>query len=179
MSDKKKIRLLIMDCDGVLSDGKIIYTEDNRESKAFSVLDGLGIKLLKFTDIETAVITGRSSQALTRRCQDLQITHLYQNVRDKVAVVKEILELLSITWDDIAYIGDDWNDYTVMMKAGLAGAPQQAPEQIKQIADFVSVNRGGDGAVREFIEYILKTEGIFEEVIENLLNHFNDIDETY
>jgi len=176
MNTTKKIRLLIMDCDGVLSDGKIIYTEDNRESKAFSVLDGLGIKLLQFTDIETAVITGRTSQALARRCNDLQIKHLYQGVRDKVAAVMKILDKLSLNWEDIAYIGDDWNDYTVMMKAGLAGAPEQAPGEIKQIADFVSERKGGDGAVREFIEYILKREGIFEEVVENLLNHFNDFE---
>ena len=167
------IKLLIMDCDGVLSDGKVIYTEKGWESKAFAVSDGLGLSLLRFTDIKTAVITGRNSLALQRRCQDLEIDFLFQGVKDKVAVVEEILDSLALRWENTAFMGDDWNDYHLLNKVSFSATPQQAPQEIKEIVDFISQNRGGDGAVREFIEYILKSQGIFDDVISRFLSQLN------
>lgn len=166
-----EIKLLILDCDGVLSDGMIIYTEEGWESKAFSVADGLGLSLLRFTDIKTAVITGRNSLALERRCQDLQIDFLYQGIKDKVSVAEKILESLSLNWSNCAYMGDDWNDYLIMQKVALAATPLQAPAEIKKIAGFISQKRGGDGAVREFIEFILKEQGLFDKVINAFINN--------
>lgn len=174
MIDLKEIKLLIMDCDGVLSDGKVIYTEDNLESKAFDVSDGLGLSLLRFTEIRTAVITGRSSLALQRRCEDLKIDFLFQGVRDKLTISNGLLNELSLDWKNVAYMGDDWNDYPVLERVALAAVPQQAPEEIKRIAGFIAVKRGGNGAVRELIEYILKEQGIFDEVIRSFLNHLTD-----
>lgn len=173
MSKVTNIKLLIMDCDGVLSDGKVIYTEKGWESKAFAVSDGLGLSLLRLTDIKTAVITGRNSLALQRRCQDLDIDFLFQGVKDKVSVVKEILETLSLQWENTAFIGDDWNDFHLLKRVALSATPQQAPEEIKQIVHFISQKRGGDGAVREFIEYILKEQGIFDEVINRFFEHLH------
>ncbi|MBW6515597.1 MAG: HAD hydrolase family protein [Candidatus Cloacimonetes bacterium] len=171
MNKTENIKLLIMDCDGVLSDGKVIYTEKGWESKAFAVSDGLGLSLLRFTDIKTAVITGRNSHALKRRCQDLDIDFLFQGVKDKVSVVNEILESLSLDWQNTAFIGDDWNDFHLLKKVALSGTPQQAPKEIKEIVDFISQHRGGDGAVREFIEYILHGQGIFDNVIKKFLDY--------
>jgi len=173
MNNLNNIKLLIMDCDGVLSDGKVIYTEKGWESKAFAVSDGLGLSLLRFTDIKTAVITGRNSQALKRRCQDLEIDFLFQGVKDKVAVVEEILESLSLKWENTAFIGDDWNDYHLLQKVAFSATPHQAPEEIKEVVDFISKNRGGDGAVRELIEHILKKQGIFDDVIKRFLGQLS------
>lgn len=179
MSELKNIKLLMLDCDGVLSDGKVIYTEDGFETKAFDVSDGLGLSLLRFTDIKTAVITGRSSAALQRRCQDLKVDFLFQEVKNKVSIAEDLLERTSLGWENTAFMGDDWNDYYLLKKVALSAAPQQAPKEIKKEVDFITQSRGGDGAVREFIEYILKKQGILEEVIKSLLQHLNEIEGHY
>jgi 3-deoxy-D-manno-octulosonate 8-phosphate phosphatase (KDO 8-P phosphatase) len=179
MNDLKHIKLLILDCDGVLSDGKIIYTEEGWESKSFSVADGLGLSLLSFTEIKCAVITGRRSLALERRCRDLKIDYLFQGVRNKRAVIEDILQELSLAWENAAYMGDDWNDFPALTKAGLPAAPQQAAAEIKEKAEFVSRFRGGEGAVREFIEYILRKQGIFEEVIEKFIIRLSEDEEDH
>jgi 3-deoxy-D-manno-octulosonate 8-phosphate phosphatase (KDO 8-P phosphatase) len=167
----EKIKLLILDCDGVLTDGKIIYDENLAETKNFSAKDGLGIKLLSFTDIKIAIITGRESNILKQRCDDLNITMLFQKVRNKLKCAEELLEKLQLKWEEVAYMGDDWNDYPVMKKVGVKAIPQDAFDDIKQIADVVTVRNGGDGAVREFIMMILHKKGIYESTLEAFINH--------
>lgn len=150
------IQYLIMDVDGTLTDGKIYMGQSEELCKAFSCKDGYGIHhLLAPAGIIPAIITGRSSDILLNRCRELEIRHVYQGVSNKLEVLKELTGDLSRT----AYIGDDLNDFACMeaVKAagGLVGCPGDAVEQVKAIADFVSPRRGGEGAVRDFIDWLL------------------------
>ncbi|MFA5497933.1 MAG: HAD-IIIA family hydrolase [Candidatus Cloacimonadia bacterium] len=169
MIDYNKIKLLILDCDGVLSDGMVIYSEDNIESKAFSTKDGLGLILLRFTDIKVAVITGRSSKALVRRTDDLKLNFLYQGVKNKVATAQNIIDSMGIGWENVAFMGDDLNDYPLLKKVGFTATTESAPERIKQLASFVSTLPGGNGAVREYVEYILQKQNRFEQIVDKYL----------
>lgn len=171
MQDKlKKIKLVCFDCDGVLTDGKIIYiqTENNQvsEQKNFSARDGMGIMMMNRVGLIPAVITGRTSEVLARRCRDLRINHLHQNIDNKAQKMQEILTELRLDWDDVAYIGDDWNDYPILSRAGFAAAPNDGEEAIKAHVDFITKNRGGEGAVRELIDLILKAQGLYEKSVE-------------
>ncbi len=161
----KNIKLLILDVDGVLSDNKIIYDSQGNELKSFSPKDGLGIRLLSFTDITPAIITGRKSIMVERRAADIGIEHIYQKVRNKLKVATELIEKLGLDWQNVAYMGDDWNDYPVMKKVLIKACPADACDDFKRKMDFVSKRNGGNGAVREFIEYILKEKGIYEETL--------------
>lgn len=171
--DFNKIKLIILDNDGVLSDGKIIYDNNKLESKNFNAKDGLGIKLLQFTDIKLAIITGRSSDIVKRRCDDLQIELLFQGVRNKLKKATELLEVLKLDWENVAYMGDDWNDFPVMEECNISATPADAFESIKSRVDFVTQRKGGEGAVREFIELILTKQGKYEKSLQKLLDHFN------
>jgi len=175
MTDFKKIKLLILDCDGVLTDGKIIYNDNRIEIRNFSAKDGLGIKLLPFAGIEIAVISGKKSETLDKRAEDLGIKMVFQGVKNKLKIASEIIKKLNLNWKNVAYMGDDWNDFPVMKKVAVTAVPTDVMPDFKEKADFVSSRKGGDGAVREFIEFILKKQGIYEKVladfIEFLENH--------
>lgn len=168
-----KIRLLVLDCDGVLTDGRIIYAGDQLELKHFDAHDGMGFIILRHTDVEVAVITGRSSEALTKRCSDLKIRHLYQGVAHKLHKLEELLSELGLSWEAVAYMGDDWNDIPVMRKAAISAAPADAMEEIRELADFVTTASGGRGAVREFINYILTKQGRYEKAVEAYLQEIS------
>ncbi len=174
MIDYQKIKLIIFDCDGVLSDGKVIYTKEDWETKSFSAFDGLGITFLPYADIKSAVITGRKSDTLVKRCRELEIDFLYQNIKNKVAIAQIIIDKLGLSWDNLAFMGDDWNDYALMQKVQLSGTTNNAFTEIKNSVDFVSARNGGNGAVREFIELILKKQNKFDEVISKYLEHLNE-----
>ncbi len=151
------IKLIILDVDGTMTNGDISYTTNAQESKTFNVKDGLAIaswnkKLKK----KTAIITGRSSTIVEKRAKELGVDYLYQNIDNKDKIIEEILKKENITWDNIAAIGDDLNDYKMLSKAKLSFAPKDAVEDIKQITTNICTKNGGDGAVREMIEYILK-----------------------
>lgn len=163
------IKLIILDCDGVLSDGQIIYDGNSIETKSFSARDGLGVKLLDFTDIQVAVVTGRRSEILAKRCADLGITILHQKIRNKFTEVKGILKELNLTWDNVAYMGDDWNDYPVLQHVAISSCPNNVAEDFKAKCDFVAEHDGGKGAVRDLITYILKNKGTYDKVIEDYL----------
>lgn len=161
--DGKKIRLLVMDVDGTLTDGKIYMSADGELVKAFNIKDGCGIKdILPTAKIVPVVITGRTSKIVENRCRELDVEHCYQGCRDKAAKLKEVAEFFGLSADEngiyreIACIGDDINDLPCMCLCGLIGCPADATEEIKKIATFVSAKRGGDGAVREFIERIIE-----------------------
>ncbi len=170
MKDYNKIKLLILDCDGVLTDGKIIYNNDKVESKNFSAKDGLGIKMLSFSDIKVAIITGRRSKILEQRCEDLNIEILHQKVRNKLVKTEELLKTLNLQWDNVAYMGDDWNDYPVMKHVYFSGTPSDAFSSIQDRVDFVSSRKGGEGAVRDFIEHILRLQGNYEKVVKKFID---------
>ena len=152
-----KIRMLVMDVDGTLTDGHIYMGPQGEAMKAFSCKDGHGIgSLLPKMGIVPVIITGRSSQIVANRARELRIEELYQGVADKLPLLKEIARRYGLEKDEIAYIGDDLNDWDCLEYCGLTGCPQDAEEAVKAIADFVAPRDGGRGAVRDFIEYIAK-----------------------
>ena len=167
----KKIRLLICDVDGVLTDGKIYIGNDGELFKAFDVKDGLGVKMLLANNIDVAILTARSSEILKRRTQELGITNVLQGQRDKVKGLQQLLAATRLLPEQIAYIGDDLPDYEVIQKVGLAACPSDAVEEIAELADFKSVHRGGAGAVRELAEFILKTQGKWDNTLESMFLH--------
>jgi len=150
------LRLLVLDCDGVLTPGHIIYDNRRVESKHFSARDGLGLRLLSFAGIEVAVVTGRTSELLAQRCADLSISRLMQGVRDKLAAVEEIQRELGIGWPQTAVMGDDWNDWPMLCLAGLCATPADAAVEIRRRVHVVTPSGGGQGAVRELVDYILR-----------------------
>lgn len=155
----RKIKLAVFDVDGVLSDGRLYFASDGEEIRAFSVLDGLGIKLLQNSGIATAIITGRSSPLVERRARDLGIVHLVQGREDKLAVLTDMLEELDLSFEQVAYLGDDLPDLAAIRQAGLGMAVANAHDFVKQHADGVTRLKGGRGAAREFCELIMAAQG--------------------
>ena len=146
-----------MDVDGTLTDGKIYMSADGEWCKAFHIKDGLGIKdLLPKYGIECAVITGRESKIVANRCRELNIRHVFQGVGDKVQCLQRLMNTLGLQAREIAYIGDDLNDLAVMSLCGVKGCPADAAKEIKAMSNFVSDCKGGEGAVREFIEFLTR-----------------------
>ena len=153
MKKQNQYKLLVMDVDGTMTDGKIYMSAEGEIYKAFNVKDGYGIKeILSDIDIKAVIITGRKSEIVKKRAEELNVKLLYQGVKDKVKCLEKIMEEESTSWNEIVYIGDDLNDIECMKKAGLACCPQDACEQVKQIAGYVSDYKGGDGVVRQVIE---------------------------
>jgi 3-deoxy-D-manno-octulosonate 8-phosphate phosphatase (KDO 8-P phosphatase) len=151
------IELIVLDVDGTLTDGKIIYTTNGDEIKSFDVKDGMAVaSWTKRLDKKAAIITGRNSELVKRRADDLGITHLYQGVHNKDEVLEEILKKENLTWDNVATIGDDLNDLKMLKKAKLSFAVGDAVDDVKEIVEVVCEKKGGEGAVREMVEYILK-----------------------
>mgnify|MGYP002675775898 FL=1 len=154
------MKLLVMDVDGTLTDGKIYIGSKGEEFKSFNVKDGYAInEMLHKKGIKTAIITGRESEIVNIRARELSIDCVYQNVSDKVETLKQIVELYGISIDEVAYIGDDLNDFEAMKKCGITGCPADAVDEIKKISNYVSKYNGGEGAVRDFIEWIIKQRG--------------------
>lgn len=156
-----KIRFLVMDVDGTLTDGKIYMGSSGEVMKAFDIKDGYGIHdILPQIGITPVIITGRSSTIVQNRCKELGINLLYQGVKDKVAKLKEILCEQGGEPSEVAYAGDDLNDLHCMLyvkeNGGLIGVPQNACKQVKEVATFVANSVGGNGAVREFIDWMEK-----------------------
>ena len=150
------IKLIVLDVDGCLSDGKLIYSADGVESKNFNVKDGLGITTWLKTGNEVAVITGRSSEIVKKRVSELGITHLFQGIREKQKVLLELLETLEIKLSEIAVIGDDLNDYAMLKMAQKSFTPNDGAEAIKNLVNTVLSKNGGDGAVREMIDILVE-----------------------
>lgn len=154
------IKYLIMDVDGTLTDGKIYMGKDGELCKAFNIKDGCGIHdILIPAEIYPVIITGRTSKILENRCKELGIKELYQGIRNKREVLDQILSKTNYKYNNVAYIGDDINDLSCMVpikqNGGIIGCPADACIQVLKIANFVSVKTGGNGAVREFIEWII------------------------
>ncbi len=151
-----QVRLVLTDCDGVLTDGGVYYSERGEEMKRFHMRDGMGVKLLRTYGVETAIVTGETSPSVIRRAEKLGIEDLHLGVRDKLPLVEKILAEKKIDWSAVAYIGDDVNDLAVLQKAGFSACPSDGVEDVKEIVNVVLQNRGGNGAFREFAEMIMK-----------------------
>jgi 3-deoxy-D-manno-octulosonate 8-phosphate phosphatase (KDO 8-P phosphatase) len=159
------IKLMLFDCDGVLTDGRIIYGNDAQELKHFNAHDGMGFNLLRFTEVRVGFVTGRSSAALEHRCKDMHVEHLYQNVGNKLQCVDELLAKLNLEYKNVVFMGDDWNDIPVMRKVALSACPADACPDIRKIADWTAPNMGGHGAVRDLIVHVLTHKGIYEKTV--------------
>lgn len=152
-----KIKMLVMDVDGTLTDGKIYIGERGEIMKAFNVKDGYAIAhMCPEMGILPVIITGRKSQIVEMRAKELNITEFHQGVIDKAAVLEEIMLKTGRCFEEIAYIGDDINDLGCMLRCGLKGCPADAVSEVRREADYICNFRGGDGAVREFVEWIGK-----------------------
>jgi len=149
------IKLIVLDVDGCLSDGKLIYSADTIESKNFNVKDGLGITTWIKMGNEVAIITGRNSTIVKKRADELGIKHLYQGIRDKDRVLNELVSSLGLRFYEVAAIGDDLNDYNMLNKVGKSFTPNDGVLEIKNIVNKVLSKSGGDGAVREMIEILV------------------------
>ena len=168
LSKLKRIKLLLLDVDGVLTDGKIIYNDNGEETKVFNVKDGLGMRLLMEAGIHLGIITGRRSNALYSRCKDLGINLIYDGVGNKIDVLDALLDQTGVSAEEIAFIGDDLPDLALMKTIGLSIAVGDAHKMILDNADMVTSANGGHGAVREVCETILKAKGLWENILERL-----------
>lgn len=164
VDDFSRIKLLLLDVDGVMTDGRIIYGNDGGEVKAFDVKDGHGIKLLQRAGIAVGIITGRQSKLVARRAEELGIELLYQGVKDKRVPFREILDKLALQPEQIAYVGDDVVDLPILRQVGFAVTVADAVEDVKAYVDMVTERPGGRGAVREVCDFLLKESGLWPTV---------------
>jgi 3-deoxy-D-manno-octulosonate 8-phosphate phosphatase (KDO 8-P phosphatase) len=158
----KVLKLLVLDVDGVLTDGKLYLSDSGEEIKAFNTLDGHGLKMLRASGVDVAIITGRKSRLVEIRAGNLGIAHLYQGVEDKLSAFRELIGKLGLQPQQVAFMGDDLVDLPAMRRAGLALTVPAAPALVKQNAHYVSERSGGDGAVREVCELIMQAHGTFD-----------------
>jgi len=165
----KNLKLLILDVDGVLTDGSIIYNDKGEETKTFDVKDGLGIRLLQEAGITVCIATGRRSEALHRRCRDLGIVHIFEGVKDKTTIFDIILDQTGASAEEAAFMGDDLPDLALMKKVGLSITVADAHKTVREVADMVTSAKGGRGAVREVTEIILKAQDLWENILERFL----------
>ncbi len=162
MSDKSKkkkalqIKLLLTDVDGVLTDNGVYYSERGEEMKRFSIRDGMGVeRLRKLAGIETGIITGETSGSVVKRAEKLQIVEVHLGIKDKASRLKEILEKKALSPAEVAFIGDDVNDLEIMKEVGLTACPADAMQMVLAQVDYTCKNKGGDGAFREFAEWLI------------------------
>ena len=156
-----KIKLFISDVDGVLTDGSLILGNNGEEFKSFNSQDGMGIKLLQKNNIDVAIITGRSSNIVKNRAEELSIKEVYQGIDDKIKIFNKLLDKYSLKGSEVSYIGDDLNDLAVLNKVGLSFSVKNGVKKVKENVDYITDNSGGNGAVREAAELILNIQNDF------------------
>lgn len=166
----KEIQLLLLDVDGVLTDGSLVYSGNSAESKSFNTQDGFGLRLLQEAGIEVGIITARQSEVVARRANELKIRYIYQGMRNKNDALKEILRASGYRPFQVAYMGDDWLDLVLLQQVGLAIAPANGVREVKEIAHFVTERQGGSGAVREACELILAAKNLVAELLQKYMN---------
>jgi 3-deoxy-D-manno-octulosonate 8-phosphate phosphatase (KDO 8-P phosphatase) len=160
------IELVVLDVDGTMTDSRITYSEAGDEIKSFNVKDGLAIAAWRKLGKQVAIITGRSSKIVARRAKELRIEHFYQGIENKREVLESLLQKLDLTMENVAAIGDDLNDLQMLKAAKLSFVPRDASSYVDKIATVILSKKGGDGAVREMIEYLIIKEGLEEKYLE-------------
>jgi 3-deoxy-D-manno-octulosonate 8-phosphate phosphatase (KDO 8-P phosphatase) len=158
----KSIRLIAFDVDGIMTDGGLYLSDSGEEFKRFNSLDGHGLKMLKASGVETAIITGRTSRCVELRARNLGITHLYQGVENKLAAMQDLLKKLNLDFDAAAFMGDDVVDLPVMRRAALALSVPEAPQTVLDHAHYVTRRNGGYGAVREVCEMLMAAQNTLD-----------------
>ncbi len=165
----KKIRLFITDVDGVLTDGKITYTENGSEIKSFNVKDGLGIKLLHNVGIYTAIITSRKSKIVEKRGKELNFSYIYQGEKNKLDTLSKLSKTLGVSYSEILYIGDDLVDLPVLRRVGFPVCTPSSPDIVKRHCIYITEKEGGEGAVREVVDLLLELRGDYDKAIQEFL----------
>lgn len=165
------IKALVLDVDGILSDGLLSFTNSGEEIKSFDIRDGLGMKLVQRAGIKLVVITGRSSNIVNTRMQSLGVDLVVQGREDKGVALREACQTLQISPQDCAYMGDDWPDLAAMQIAGLAITVPNAHEEVRKRASLITQAYGGRGAVREFCDVLLQAKGAYDELLQEFLSH--------
>ena len=168
MSKFTDLKYLVIDVDGTLTDAGVYYDEHGNELKKFCTKDAAGFFAAKAMDIKTVVLTGRECAATARRTRELKVDHVFQNVRDKQRFLRTFMEENHIQKEQLGYIGDDLNDLAPMKLAGFVACPADSCEEIKAISNYVSLIKGGQGAVREIIEHFLRESGDWDDLVEKI-----------
>lgn len=158
----RAVRMIVFDVDGVLTDGNLYFGDDGQEYKAFNSQDGLGMKLLKASGVELAIITGRTSNVVAKRAESTGVAHFFQGVEDKLEAFLQLARELGIEHSQCAFVGDDVVDLPPMRRSGLAVTVPAAPSMVKEHAHYVTEREGGRGAVRELAELIMRAQGTFD-----------------
>lgn len=164
-----KIRMLLLDVDGVMTNGQVLLMPNGEEVKQFSILDGFGIVCAMKCGIRIGIISGRKSPSLKIRCQELHIEDLYMGEMEKLPILEEVMAKYSLNPEEIAYIGDDVPDLQVLLRVGLSAAPESAHPDVKSRVHVVLKARGGEGAVREFTDFLLAAQGKSEALLQKFL----------
>lgn len=159
METKGLPKLILTDVDGVLTDGGMYYDQTGNEWKKFHTYDGAGVVLAHRLGIPVGIVTGEETEIVRRRSGKLEMDYLFQGVKNKYETIGCLIDELRLTWNDVAYIGDDVNDMLVLSKVGISATPANAPEYVKEVASHVTRKQGGEGAFREFVEWILERNG--------------------
>ena len=166
----KQLRLLLLDVDGVLTDGTLILSTKGDESKGFNTQDGFGIRLLQEAGIDVGVITARSSSVVAARCKNLKMRFVYQGNSDKLQAYNDILEKSGIKPFEVGYMGDDWLDLILLKRVGFAAAPANAVSEVKEVVHYTTTQHGGSGAVREVCDVILQAKGVHQQLLQSYMN---------
>jgi YrbI family 3-deoxy-D-manno-octulosonate 8-phosphate phosphatase len=162
-----QIRMIVSDVDGVWTDGSVLYGGRDVELKRFNVRDGLAVRIAQKAGIEIAIVTGRTSRALERRCEELDITRLVQGVASKLTAVEELLEETALTFEQLCYVGDDLPDLSVMHRVAISAAPADAALEVLAVANWRLDAAGGHGAFREVVERLLQARGEWDAIVKN------------
>ena len=169
LAKAEPIRLLLLDVDGVLTDGRLYYSDEGVESKAFNTKDGLGIRLVQRAEVKTGIITARQSRLVAKRAEELGMDHIRQGTQNKLEEFKSILDDTGLKPYQVCYMGDDLIDLGLLTRVGLAACPADAVQGVKEVCHFISCHPGGGGAVRETCDLIVQAKGLHEKLAQQFL----------
>lgn len=164
-------KLIITDIDGVWTDGSMYYDQTGNEWKKFHTYDSAGVLFAHLQNIPVAIITGENTEIVSRRAEKVKVDYLFQGVKNKVQIVENLIKDLGITFKDCAFIGDDINDIELLEKVGISACPENAPNYIKDKVSLITNKKGGQGAFREFVEFILESNGVLEKTLEKAISN--------
>lgn len=162
-------KLILTDIDGVWTDGGMYYDQTGNEWKRFNTYDSAGVLFAHKLNIPVGIITGEDTEIVRKRAEKLNVDFLFQGVKNKITIVSELAKSMNIEFKDIAYIGDDINDIAVLKSVGISGAPSSSPDYIKNIVNYITIKKGGEGSFREFVEHIVMSNSSASFSLEHLL----------